>query len=76
MSVDTYKKKLESYISKKDTSSKELDTARGLLAPKGAIKKEAVKQMDAIASVGEFIYAIRQKRKEIINARNGNKGRK
>jgi hypothetical protein len=46
------------------------------LAPKGAIKKEAVKQMDAIANVGEFIYAIRQKRKEIINARNSKKERK
>ena len=74
MSIDTYKKKIESYISKKDTSSKELDTARGLLAPKGAIKKEAVKQMDAIASVGEFVYAIRQKRKELLNGRGRKNG--
>jgi hypothetical protein len=74
MSVDTYKKKLESYISKKDTSSKELDTARGLLAPKGAVKKEVAKQMDAITSVGEFVYAIRQKRKEIIENRRKKNG--
>jgi len=76
MANSAYKKKIEDYLRKKDTSSTKLDTARGLLAPKGAIKKEAVKQMDAIANVGEFIYAIRQKRKEIINARNGKKERK
>jgi hypothetical protein len=74
MSVETYKKKLESYINKKNNSSKELDVARGLLAPKGAIKKEAVKQMDAIASVGNFIYEIRQKRKEIIENRRKKNG--
>jgi hypothetical protein len=72
MSISDYKNKIESYISKKDNSSKELDSARGLLAPKGAIKKEAAKQMDAIANISEFIYAIRQKRKEILK----NKGKK
>lgn len=72
MSINDYKNKIESYINKKDTSSKELDSARGLLAPKGAVKKEAMKQMDAVASVSEFIYAIRQKRKEILK----NKGTK
>lgn len=72
MSINDYKKKIENYINKKDTSSKELDSARGLLAPKGAVKKEAMKQMDAVASVSEFIYAIRQKRKEILK----NKGTK
>jgi hypothetical protein len=72
MSINDYKNKIESYINKKDTSSKELDSARGLLAPKGAVKKEAMKQMDAVASVSEFIYAIRQKRKEITK----NKGTK
>lgn len=74
MSIDIYKKKIEDYIKKKENSSKELDSARGLLAPKGAIKKEAVKQMDAIASVSEFIYAIRQKRKEIMNNRSKKNG--
>jgi len=74
MSINIYKKKIEDYLRKKDTSSKELDTARGLLAPKGAMKKEAAQQMDAIASVGEFIYAIRQKRKEILNGRGTKNG--
>lgn len=74
MSINDYKKKIETYISKKDNNSKELDSARGLLAPKGAIKKEAVKQMDAIASVSEFIYAIRQKRKELLTAKGKKNG--
>jgi len=74
MSINIYKKKIEDYLSKKDTSSKELDTARGLLAPKGAIKKEAAQQMDAIASVSEFIHAIRQKRKEILKNRGAKNG--
>lgn len=74
MSINDYKKKIEAYIDKKDTGAKELDSARGLLAPKGAIKKEAVKQMDAMASVSEFIYAIRQKRKELLTAKGKKNG--
>lgn len=74
MSVNVYKKKIEDYISKKETSSKELDSARGLLAPKGAIKREAVKQLDAISSVGEFVFAIRQKRKELMKNRGTKNG--
>ena len=74
MSINVYKKKIEDYINKKETNSKELDSARGLLAPKGAIKKEAVKQLDAIASVGEFVFAIRQKRKELMKNRGTKNG--
>lgn len=74
MSISDYKNKIESYINKKDTSSKELDSARGLLAPKGAVKKEAMKQMDAVASVSEFIYAIRQKRKELLTGKGKKNG--
>lgn len=74
MSIQVYKKKIEDYINKKNNSAKDLDSARGLLAPKGAVKKEVNKQMDAIASVGEFVYALRQKRKEILNSRGKKNG--
>jgi hypothetical protein len=65
MSVDIYKKKIEEYISKKESSTKELDSARGLLAPKNVMNKEVKQQQDMISNIGEFVYALRQKRKEI-----------
>jgi hypothetical protein len=65
MSVDIYKKKIEDYISKKESSTKELDSARGLLAPKNVMNKEVKQQQDMISNIGEFVYALRQKRKEI-----------
>ena len=65
MSVDIYKKKIEEYISKKDSSKRELDSARCLLAPKATRKKEVKQQQDMISNIGEFIYALRQKRKEL-----------
>jgi hypothetical protein len=65
MSVDIYKKKIEEYISKKESSTKELDSARGLLAPKSVMNKEVKQQQDMVSNIGEFIYALRQKRKEI-----------
>lgn len=74
MSVETYKTKLEAYIRKKDSSTKDLEAAKGLLAPKNGLQKEAKQQLDAIASVGEFVYAIRQKRKEIMKARGKKNG--
>lgn len=65
MSIETYKKKIEEYISKKESTSKELDSARGLLAPKNMSTKEVKQQQDMLTSVGEFVYALRQKRKEL-----------
>jgi hypothetical protein len=64
MSVDIYKKKIEEYISKKESSKTELDSARGLLAPK-TMNKEVKQQQDMISNIGEFVYALRQKRKEL-----------
>jgi hypothetical protein len=64
MSVDIYKKKIEEYISKKESSKTELDSARGLLAPK-TMNKEAKQQQDMISNISEFIYALRQKRNEL-----------
>lgn len=65
MSVDIYKKKIEDYINKKEGSKKELDSARGLLAPKATMNKEVKQQQDMISNIGEFVYALRQKRKEL-----------
>jgi hypothetical protein len=65
MSVDIYKKKIEEYISKKESSSKEPDAARGLLAPKNIMNKEIKQQQDTLSNISEFVYALRQKRKEI-----------
>jgi hypothetical protein len=64
MSVDIYKKKIEEYISKKESSKTELDSARGLLAPK-TMNKEVKQQQDMISNIGEFVYALRQKRNEL-----------
>jgi len=64
MSVDIYKKKIEEYISKKESSKTELDSARGLLVPK-TMNKEAKQQQDMISNISEFIYALRQKRNEL-----------
>ena len=64
MSVDIYKKKIEEYISKKESSKTELDSARGLLAPK-TMNKEVKQQQNMISNIGEFVYALRQKRNEL-----------
>jgi hypothetical protein len=64
MSLDIYKKKIEEYVSKKSNTSDKADMAKGLLAPKGMIEKETGKQRDAIENVGEFVFALRQKRME------------
>lgn len=65
MSLDIYKKKIEEYVSSKENTPRNSDSSRGLLAPKGMIEKETGKQRDAIENVGEFVFALRQKRKEI-----------
>lgn len=73
MSIQLYKKKIEQYLAKKDSSTKELDSARGLLAPKNMKSAEVKKQKDTIEAVGDFVYALRQKRKEIVAQREGKK---
>lgn len=73
MSIQLYNKKIEQYLAKKESSTKELDSARGLLAPKNMKSAEVKKQKDMIETVGEFVYALRQKRKEIVAQREGKK---
>lgn len=72
MSIDTYKKKIEDYINKKESTTRDLDSARGLLAPKNMSAKEVKQQQDIVASIGEFVYALREKRNEI-KAKKGKK---
>ena len=75
MSISTYKKKIEAYIKNKETSKpREGESAKGLLAPKSSMEKPvAGNEQDAISNVGEFIYALRQKRKEFQSKNKGAK---
>jgi hypothetical protein len=73
MSIQLYAKKIEKYLSKKESSSKDLESARGLLAPKTMKPAEVKKQKDVIETVSEFVHALRQKRKEIVAQREGKK---
>lgn len=70
-----YKKKIEAYIKTKESAKpREGESAKGLLAPKSPMDRSAKgTEQDAVANIGEFIYALRQKRKEF---RLKNKGTK
>jgi hypothetical protein len=77
MGINVYTKKIEEYLSKKESNTKELDSARGLLSPKSMKPAEIKKQKDMTETIGDFVYALRLKRKEIVAQREGNKnGRK
>lgn len=75
MAISTYKKKLEAYIKDKESAKpRDGESAKGLLAPKSSMEKpSANKGQDPIANVGEFIYALRQKRKEFQLRNKGTK---
>jgi hypothetical protein len=74
MSLENYKKTIEDYIASKDKQgSSTKDTGKGLLAPKSGRPMPAEpskKQQDVITNVAEFVYMLRQKRKEIVKARS------
>jgi|APGre2960657373_1045057.scaffolds.fasta_scaffold02604_7 hypothetical protein len=72
MSMNDYTKKVEEYLTKKETSSKALDSARGLLSPKTVREATTKQQRDIIETVGEFVFALRKKRKELKAKRNKN----
>lgn len=79
MSLENYKRTIEEYIAKKDSTQVSKDTAKGLLAPKSngkAMPEVSKKQEDTIANVAEFVYMLRQKRREIVKARTTKKGTK
>ena len=64
MSVKTYKKKIEAYIKQKDGAASKGKDSKGLLSPKNPMARGTPEQKDAIATIGEFVYALRQKRLE------------
>lgn len=75
MAIATYKKKIEAYIKNKESAKpRDGEGAKGLLAPKSPMDKAAGGgEQDAISNVGEFIYALRQKRKEFQLKNKGTK---
>lgn len=73
MALETYKKKIESYVKDKMSSAKSTESSKGLLAPKEPMTKQpkgtGVDQ-DPVTTVGELVYAIRQKRMELLSKRS------
>jgi len=77
MSLQDYKKTIEQYINKKDKTKVSKDAAKGLLAPKSqAQSKETKKTEDTITNIAEFVYMLRQKRRELIKGRIAKKDTK
>lgn len=64
MSLQTYEDKINEYVENKQKAAPK-STAKGLLAPSKASKKMDKQARDAIAVVGDFVYALRQKRMEL-----------
>jgi len=73
MSMTAYKKKIEAYIKNKESTAKPKDTevSKGLLAPKAPMDRgSSVDVKDPVVSIGEFVYALRQKRMEFKQKKN------
>jgi len=64
MSMKTYKKKIEAYIKQKDSSASKGNDSKGLLSPKNPMARGTPEQKDSLVTIGEFVYALRQKRRE------------
>jgi hypothetical protein len=76
MGISTYKKKIEAYIKDKEgVKPRDGESAKGLLAPKSPMDKPKAMgaEQDSLSTIGEFVYALRQKRKEF---QLKNKGKK
>jgi hypothetical protein len=75
MSLDNYKRTIEEYIANKGKEAPSKETGKGLLAPKSGTRpmsstESSKKQDDVIANVAEFVYMLRQKRKEIVMSKS------
>lgn len=68
--MGTYKKKIEAYIKQRMAEGESTQKSKGLLAPTGIKPADVKKEKDAIEKVSEFVYALRQKRREIVTERN------
>ena len=70
MSAKTYKKKIEAYVKQKDSSASKGNDSKGLLSPKNPMARGTPEQKDSLATIGEFVYALRQKRREFQQTNN------
>lgn len=70
--IKTYKKKIDQYIKDQEGKTKPVASGKGLLSPKELKQATSPQQKDSIEYVSEFVYQLRQKRKEII----ANRGKK
>lgn len=70
MSLQIYEDKINEYVDKKLKSAPK-STAKGLLAPSKADKKMDKQTRDAVTVVGDFVYALRQKRMELKGTKDG-----
>lgn len=74
----SYINKIEEYVKQREEKGSAKISTKGLLAPKRKNKMGAKQQQvtnTAIKTVGEYVYALRQKRNELKDKRdtNGNK---
>lgn len=70
MSLQTYEDKINEYIKNKQKAAPK-STAKGLLAPSKTSKKMDKQTRDAVTVVGDFVYALRQKRMELKGTKDG-----
>lgn len=72
MSMTAYKKKIEEYIKNKESAKpKDTEVSKGLLAPKSPMGSGSpMDGKDPVVSIGEFVYALRQKRMEFKQTKN------
>jgi hypothetical protein len=70
MSLQIYEDKINEYVENKQKAAPK-SMAKGLLAPNKADKKMDKQARDAVTVVGDFVYALRQKRMELKGTKDG-----
>lgn len=70
MSIDLYEQKINEYVEKKQKSAPK-STSKGLLAPSKSSSKMDKQTRDAVTVIGDFVYALRQKRMELKGKKDG-----
>ena len=65
MGIETYRKKIEAYVKDREGKSKNVESSKGLLSPKNGMSKVTGDERDPVNTIGEFVYALRQKRNEL-----------
>lgn len=70
MSLQTYEDKINDYVEKKLKSAPK-SAAKGLLSPSKSSKARDKQERDAVSVIGDFVYALRQKRMELKGKKDG-----